>query len=163
MVLRASVRPIYRLCRPRPPSSRLTDVPLLSSFQISFEKLRGTREATVNSRQYSEKAYVLTRHFILHALTHPPLSFTDEIRHYYLVLGRLGGVIESTRKLMDASSAAPVTEAEVAEGDAKGWEVGDGVGRLTMGGMLPLKRTMEGLEKAWSEWKEQEGKMDSAP
>lgn len=117
----------------------------------AFEKLRGTREATVNSRQYSEKAYVLTRHFILHALQHPPASFEDEVKHYYLTLGRLGGVLASTQKLVEASSAAPVQAEEMAEGDAKGWEVGDGVGRLTMGGMLPLKRTMEGLEKIWAE------------
>ena len=50
----------------------------------AYEKFRGTNEGALNSRLYNEKAYVLSRGFILRALEKPPSSLEDEIRGFYL-------------------------------------------------------------------------------
>jgi hypothetical protein len=50
----------------------------------AYEKFRGTNEGALNSRLYNEKAYVLSRGFILRALEKPPNSLEDEIRGFYL-------------------------------------------------------------------------------
>lgn len=50
----------------------------------AYEKFRGTNEGGLNSRLYNEKAYVLSRGFILRALEKPPGSLEDEIRGFYL-------------------------------------------------------------------------------
>jgi hypothetical protein len=50
----------------------------------AYEKFRGTGEGALNSRLYNEKAYVLSRGFILRALEIPPGSLEDEIRGFYL-------------------------------------------------------------------------------
>ena len=50
----------------------------------AYEKFRGTNEGALNSRLYNEKAYVLSRGFILRALERPPGSLEDEIRGFYL-------------------------------------------------------------------------------
>jgi len=161
LVLRACVRPSSSF-------SSLLALPTTRSLTSSrpashsFEKLRGTKEATVNSRQYrcvslsrssfsfsstfsiradpfarsfliaSEKAFVLSRGFVLHALQYPIASFAKEITHYYITLGKLEEVIDGVKKLIEISGAGGVREEEV-------WGDGDGVGRLTMGAILPLK------------------------
>lgn len=50
----------------------------------AYEKFRGTNEGALNSRLYNEKAYVLSRGFILRALESPPGSLEDEIRGFYI-------------------------------------------------------------------------------
>ena len=50
----------------------------------AYEKFRGSNEGALNSRLYNEKAYVLSRGFILRALENPPSSLEDEIRGFYL-------------------------------------------------------------------------------
>jgi len=50
----------------------------------AYEKFRGTNEGALNSRLYNEKAYVLSRGFILRALDKPPNSLEDEIRGFYI-------------------------------------------------------------------------------
>ena len=59
---------------------------LLSRYfcEPAYEKFRGTNEGALNSRLYNEKAYVLSRGFILRALETPPGSLEDEIRGFYL-------------------------------------------------------------------------------
>ena len=58
----------------------------------AYEKFRGTNEGALNSRLYSEKAYVLSRGFILRALETPPGSLEDEIQGFYLSSPSLEGV-----------------------------------------------------------------------
>lgn len=131
----------------------------------AFEKLRGTKEARVSSRQYkwvfirldfslvlfadrisvldpsspsSEKAFVLTRGFILHALRHPIAGFADEMEHLYVTHGRLGSALKSAQDLITISEASDgVTAEELAQEGT--WDEGDGVGRLTKGALIPLK------------------------
>jgi len=50
----------------------------------AYEKFRGTNEGALNSRLYNEKAYVLSRGFILRALERAPSSLEDEIKGFYL-------------------------------------------------------------------------------
>jgi hypothetical protein len=50
----------------------------------AYEKFRGTSEGVLNSRLYNEKAYVLSRGFILRALEKPPGSLEGEVRGFYL-------------------------------------------------------------------------------
>ena len=50
----------------------------------AYEKFRGTSEGALNSRLYNEKAYVLSRGFILRALEKPPFSLEAEIQGFYL-------------------------------------------------------------------------------
>jgi len=66
---------------------RVSPLPsLLSRYfcEPAYEKFRGTNEGALNSRLYNEKAYVLSRGFILRALETPPGSLEDEIRGFYL-------------------------------------------------------------------------------
>lgn len=97
----------------------------------AYEKFRGTSEGALNSRLYNEKAYVLSRGFILRALERPPGSLEDEIRGFYLSpappeggraedsmgqegtsLGRGGGqhrlekVLKETKELISFSQAS---------------------------------------------------------
>ena len=60
--------------------------PFLNRYfcEPAYEKFRGTNEGALNSRLYNEKAYVLSRGFILRALERPPSSLEDEIRGFYL-------------------------------------------------------------------------------
>lgn len=71
-----------------PPSSNALHSPssILGRYfcEPAYEKFRGTSEGALNSRLYNEKAYVLSRGFILRALEIPPGSLEDEIRGFYL-------------------------------------------------------------------------------
>ena len=69
----------------------------------AYEKFRGTSEGALNSRLYNEKAYVLSRGFILRALEKPPGSLEGEVRRFYLspppsegVMGQDQGCAEGT-------------------------------------------------------------------
>ncbi|KAL7421053.1 hypothetical protein Q5752_003937 [Cryptotrichosporon argae] len=136
----------------------------------AFAKLEGTREGRVNSRLYSEKAYVLSRSFVRTALDRPPAGFADELTHFYLAQGRLRSVIAHARALMEKGEAAPAAGApgsgsgsgantgagasagaaaagaEDDEENAEMWNA-DAMGSLTMGAILTLKRTIVALEK----------------
>lgn len=74
--------------------------------------------------------------FVLHALQYPIDSFEEEIQHFYITLGKLDGVLDQAQRLVTLS------EREVVDGEVEkelAWDEGNGVGRLTKGGMLPLK------------------------
>jgi ubiquitin-conjugating enzyme E2 O len=116
----------------------------------------------IASAHYSERAYVLTRNFIRHALEYPVKSFADEIQGYYVKGGRLSEVVEEVRELVRASEEKGSGSAEAGvkmgvegEGAVEGE---DGVpvlpnrqagvsGKVTPGGLIPLKRTLKALEK----------------
>ncbi|KAK2461639.1 hypothetical protein APHAL10511_006102 [Amanita phalloides] len=103
----------------------------------AYEKLRGTEEGIVNSRLYSEKAYVLSRGFVRRALEIPLGSLELEIRWLYYTQGRLKKVLDDARKLVQKSrSGCPDGEfdSELA------------VPRLTTGGIITLERTLVKLQ-----------------
>ncbi|GFZ47242.1 hypothetical protein JCM24511_04985 [Saitozyma sp. JCM 24511] len=123
----------------------------------AFAKLEGTREGKVNSRLYSEKAYVLSRSFVRTALDRPPTGLEKEIKHFYLQRGRLQSVIDHARRLMDKGEAdaadLSVGGDKIEEENAEMWNA-DAMGSLTMGAILTLKRTITALEKKLAESKQ---------
>lgn len=107
----------------------------------AFSKLEGTREGRINSRLYSEKAYVLSRSFVRTALDNPPTGLEKEIKYLYYDRGRLASVISHARRLMDKGDSGEDVDDEMAEM----WNA-DAMGSLTMGAILTLKRTISKLE-----------------
>ncbi|KAJ8702413.1 hypothetical protein PTI98_001127 [Pleurotus ostreatus] len=99
-----------------------------------FEKMRGTDDATMNSRLYSEKAYVLTRGFVRRALETPPGGFESELRWMYFDCGRLKKVITQARSHIISSQAHGEQDPLAA------------IPRLTTGGIILLERTLSKLE-----------------
>ncbi|KAJ7071180.1 hypothetical protein C8F01DRAFT_1109445 [Mycena amicta] len=102
----------------------------------AYEKLRGTEEGIVNSRLYSEKAYVLSRGFVRRALELPPGGLEAEIEWLFYRSGRLEKVIEDAQNLIQKSRA---NEAESEEDRELA------VPRLSAGGIITLDRTLTKL------------------
>jgi ubiquitin-conjugating enzyme E2 O len=110
----------------------------------AYEKLRNTEEGLVNSRLYSEKAYVLSRGFVRRALEIPPGGLESELSWFYYERGRLQNVIREARELIEKSKCAEGT------GEAAMTVASDrAVPRLTAGGVLMLSRTLTKLEVLW--------------
>ncbi|CAK9781769.1 hypothetical protein CC85DRAFT_267536 [Cutaneotrichosporon oleaginosum] len=108
----------------------------------AFAKLEGTREGRVNSRLYSEKAYVLSRSFVRTALERPPAGFEAELTHAFFTKGRLASVIDHAQRLIAQGEVGDDNEDEMEEM----WNA-DAIGRLSMGAILTLKRTVTALER----------------
>lgn len=109
----------------------------------AFSKLEGTKEGRLNSRLYSEKAYVLSRSFVRTALERPPAGFEDQIRHVYYSRGRLASVIAHAKRLIAKGEVEADFEKD--DEDEQMWNA-DAMGSLTMGAILTLKRTLRALE-----------------
>ncbi|KAI0068302.1 hypothetical protein BV25DRAFT_1911299 [Artomyces pyxidatus] len=103
----------------------------------AYDKLRGTEEGIVNSRLYSEKAYVLSRGFVRRALEIPLGSLESEISWLYYKDGRLAKVLHDAHALVAKSRDPP------ADSDADSERA---VPRLTAGGIITLERTLAKLE-----------------
>ncbi|KAJ7630782.1 hypothetical protein FB45DRAFT_916544 [Roridomyces roridus] len=97
----------------------------------AYEKLRGTEEGIVNSRLYSEKAFVLSRGFVRRALELPPGGLESEIRWLYRTEGRLDKVINDAEKLIEKSKIES--------------EEGSSELRLSAGGIITLDRILAKL------------------
>ncbi|KAF8445792.1 hypothetical protein L210DRAFT_3757996 [Boletus edulis BED1] len=102
----------------------------------AYEKLRGTEEGMVNSRLYSEKAYVLSRGFVRRALDIPLGGLQSEINWLYYTKGRLGKVLNNARQLIEKSK-------NKSTGDS---DQDLAVSRLTAGGIITLERTLGKLQ-----------------
>lgn len=109
----------------------------------AFAKLEGTKEGRINSRLYSEKAYVLSRSFIRTALERPPACFEDQIRHVYYSRDRLSSVIAHAQRLIAKGEVEADVEKD--QEDEQMWNA-DAMGSLTIGAILTLKRTLKALE-----------------
>ncbi|KDQ63442.1 hypothetical protein JAAARDRAFT_169262 [Jaapia argillacea MUCL 33604] len=103
----------------------------------AYEKLRGTEEGIVNSRLYSEKAFVLSRGFVRRALEIPLGSLESEIHWLYYKSDRLAKVLQDSRALIAKSKAMP--EDALVDGELA-------VPRLTAGGIIMLERTLHKLQ-----------------
>lgn len=103
----------------------------------AFEKLRGTEDGIVNSRLYSEKAYVLSRGFVRRALELPPGSLASELQWLYYDRGKLTKVLRDSRALIQKSKAS--AEPSTTDSDLA-------VPRLTGGGIITLERTLAKLQ-----------------
>ncbi|KZT30709.1 hypothetical protein NEOLEDRAFT_1174097 [Neolentinus lepideus HHB14362 ss-1] len=103
----------------------------------AFEKLRGTEEGIVNSRLYSEKAYVLSRGFVRRALEILPGSIESEIRWMYYTNGKLEKVLWDANALVEKSKTTPEDVSQ---------DLDLAVPRLTSGGIITLERTLTKLK-----------------
>ncbi|TFK56945.1 hypothetical protein OE88DRAFT_1670528 [Heliocybe sulcata] len=103
----------------------------------AYEKLRGTEEGIVNSRLYSEKAYVLSRGFVRRALEILPGSIESEIRWMYYTNGKLEKVFRDAIALIDKSKTTPEDLTQ---------DLDLAVPRLTSGGIITLERTLSKLK-----------------
>jgi len=109
----------------------------------SFERMRGTEEGNLNSKLYNERAYVMARGFVRHALEASPAGLSDEIHWLYYTRGKLAKVIRDSSSLIASSQQfqdAPLTTSSV------GYENERAILRLTLGGILPLQRTLLHLQ-----------------
>lgn len=103
----------------------------------AYDKLRGTEEGIINSRLYSEKAYVLSRGFIRRALEIPLGGLEREIEWLYYTNGGLEKVLRDSKHLIEVSKSNPEPSPEDKE---------LAVPRLTEGGILTLERTLHKLQ-----------------
>jgi len=103
----------------------------------AYEKLRGTEEGIVNSRLYSEKAYVLSRGFVRRALEIPLGGLEKEIYWFYYTKDKLAKVLSDARALIEKSKFSK----EETEADRE-----LAVPRLTGGGIIALERTLAKLQ-----------------
>ncbi|KAF8913015.1 hypothetical protein CPB84DRAFT_1722037 [Gymnopilus junonius] len=104
----------------------------------AYDKLRGTEEGIVNSRLYSEKAYVLSRGFVRRALEIPLGGLEAEITQLYRTGRRLQKVIDDAERLIQKSK----DNAEIAPED-----IDLAVPRLSAGGIITLERTLAKLRR----------------
>ncbi|PPQ62994.1 hypothetical protein CVT24_006100 [Panaeolus cyanescens] len=109
----------------------------------AYDKLRGTEEGIVNSRLYSEKAYVLARGFVRRALEIPLVDLASEISHFYYEKGCLKKVIRDAELLIEVSRQN--TEPTQEEQNTRA------VPRLTAGGIIALERTLNKLRSLASQ------------
>ncbi|KAJ4485954.1 hypothetical protein J3R30DRAFT_3443035 [Lentinula aciculospora] len=105
----------------------------------AYEKLRGTEEGTVNSRLYSEKAYVLSRNFVRRTLEAPFGGLDTEINWLYFTNHLLEKVLRDSRALINASRLQS-TEEQMEE------QMEQYIIRLSTGGMIALERTLTALQ-----------------
>ncbi|KAL0578614.1 hypothetical protein V5O48_003405 [Marasmius crinis-equi] len=112
----------------------------------AYEKLRGTEEGIVNSRLYSEKAYVLSRGFVRRALEIPLGGLEDEINWFYYTDGRLEKLLKNSRELIVSSRNTSSTSTD------EGLEVA--IPRLSVGGIIALERTLDKLQGLLDSYRE---------
>ncbi|KAF5375118.1 hypothetical protein D9758_000439 [Tetrapyrgos nigripes] len=106
----------------------------------AYEKLRGTKEGAINSRLYSEKAYVLSRNFVFRALNIPLGGLESEIEWIYFTNRKLEKVVSNAKTLIQKSRDAPSSVTMEDEQEAAA------VPRLTAGGIITLERTLTKLQ-----------------
>jgi ubiquitin-conjugating enzyme E2 O len=100
----------------------------------AFEKTAGTSLGQQNSLLYSEKAYILSRRFIAHALRHPLAGFEADLESIYWQDGRLSATIQMASTLLAQDKATGVTNAD-------GRPV-----QLTKGGAIMLQQVLRELQ-----------------
>lgn len=146
-----------------PSGRRATVVQLMLSasyMQPGFEKQMGSTEGQAASDLYNERTFVLTRAFVLRAVTSTPAAdFKDELDAYYRTglpttgPGALKSIVEQSRQLLTESAEYGKREEVEAEAEAEGdkakrveSQVVPGLTVLTEGAALSLKRTLASLE-----------------
>lgn len=113
--------------------------------EAGFGVYVGAKEAALNSTLYSEKAYILARGFVKRVLQRPIQGFEEEIKWLYLP-GQEGGpgllkeVVKKAQEVVKRSSTPREGETELEVGS-------EGVGRVSAGAMVLLKRHLSVLEE----------------
>lgn len=122
-----------------------------------FERQSETEQGRLNSRHYSERAYVLARRAVLHAVQWPILGLEHEMQKIYMGEGRLQSIIDKASIIVDAAEvqqAEPAAGTEPAPAPAPApmlpvptlpltaWGAGT---RITKGGAIALRRVLNEL------------------
>ncbi|KAG0632784.1 hypothetical protein HOY80DRAFT_897550 [Tuber brumale] len=115
--------------------------------EAGFGVFEGADEVSLASALYSEKAYILSRGFVKHALETPMSGFEDEIKWLYLPhqkggLNLLEAVICSTKEVVKRSECEETIAGGKAEESAR-----ERVGNVTAGALILLKRNLQALER----------------
>ncbi|KAK9471690.1 uncharacterized protein V1510DRAFT_403953 [Dipodascopsis tothii] len=81
--------------------------------EAGFEAIHGTEASAVNAMIYYERTFILSRGFVLYALSHDIREFAAVVRHLYYTRGMLRFIVDWEREILDAPPAA--TDAPPAE------------------------------------------------
>ncbi|KAJ9476376.1 putative Ubiquitin-conjugating enzyme E2 2 (putative) [Pseudozyma hubeiensis] len=102
----------------------------------AYEKLKGKEESKLVSKNYNEKAYILSRGFVKKVLENKPEGFEQEVELFYLKSGNLKKVVERAEGLLKSSGTETSGEGDADEAAVQG---------LTKGGSIMLGRTIKSL------------------
>lgn len=115
--------------------------------EAGFGVYVGSKDSTLNSTLYSERAFILARGFVKHVLQKPVQGFENEIKWLYMP-GQPEGpellreVIKRAKEVVARSSVPKQNEDNQASA-----EIGsEGVGRVSAGALVLLKKHLEVLE-----------------
>lgn len=108
--------------------------------EAGYESKQRTEEVNFFSRQYSEKAFILSRRFIWHVLQYPILGFEQDLKKIY-TNAKLQEIMSNMRKLIDDQNK----DMETKKNKSSSWS--DHV-NFSKGGKLSLQKIHDELEKA---------------
>lgn len=113
--------------------------------EAGFSIYQGSADVSLASQLYSEKAFMLARGFVRHALEHPVQGFEDVIEWLYLKKepegpGLLRQVLERANKVIERSEGPGAENLGIDD-------TPEGVGRVSKGALVMLKRDLEALKK----------------
>ncbi|RPA93357.1 hypothetical protein L873DRAFT_1816002, partial [Choiromyces venosus 120613-1] len=115
--------------------------------EAGFGVFQGADEVSLASTLYSEKAYILTRGFVGHALENPMTGFEEEIRWLYLPhqggLDLLKEVIRTAKEVVKRSECKHQQHADAADTSVEERAVSN----VTAGALILLKKNLAALEE----------------
>ncbi|PWY97309.1 hypothetical protein BCV70DRAFT_228640 [Testicularia cyperi] len=111
----------------------------------AYEKLKGSDESRVNSKNYNEKAYILSRGFVRRALEQPPEGFETELKLFYLKAGNLAKVVGRAEVLLNHPGTSTPDQQGAAATPANGVS-DEALEGLTKGGAIMLSRSLKALQ-----------------
>jgi len=118
--------------------------------EAGFDALVGTEESRITSSQYSERALVMAKGFVRHALVRPVGGFEDAVDWLYLP-GRgerpqlLQRILESSREIVRRSEAKADKNGETLAGP--GLASSEEVTRVSSGALVLLRKHVVALEE----------------
>jgi hypothetical protein len=102
---------------------------LIAEPGLETEHVEVTQQSNM---QYSEKAYILSRHFIVQALQHGVRGFESDLQRVYGTMGRLSASIQKAHQLLEQDNTTAS---------------GKGAITLTKGGAIALRRVVNEMER----------------
>jgi len=118
--------------------------------EAGFDALIGTEESLITSAHYTERALVMAKGFVRHALQHPTGGFEDVLPWLYLP-GQgerpqlLRKILEESKEIMNGSEAKPDEGDETATSSSESRR-SEGVMRISSGALILLRKHVVALE-----------------